>query len=216
MSAPEAILQLPIIGILRGFNRIQLRKIIPAVIRGGLTNLEITMNTGGAAEQIREAVELAEGALNIGAGTVTSAKLLDEALDAKASFIVTPMYLPEVIAECVLRSIPVFPGALSPTEIYSAWEIGATMVKIFPAEPGGPSLIRSLKAPFPKIKLLPTGGVDLQTLPAFIKAGADGFGIGSPIFNRDRIEAEDWDWLAGRCRAFVESYHINFNASSKT
>ncbi|HEV8543179.1 MAG TPA: bifunctional 4-hydroxy-2-oxoglutarate aldolase/2-dehydro-3-deoxy-phosphogluconate aldolase [Verrucomicrobiae bacterium] len=202
----DTILELPLIGILRGFDRAHLQRIVPAVLRGGLKNLEITMNSPGAAEQIEEAIVLAEGALNIGAGTVTSTELFEEGLEAGASFIVTPTFSPEVIGACAERNVPIFPGALSPTEIYSAWEMGATMVKIFPAELGGSAFVRALKGPFPGIKLLPTGGVDLETLPAFVKAGADGFGIGSPLFNRERIEAEDWTWIEKRCRAFVETY----------
>jgi 2-dehydro-3-deoxyphosphogluconate aldolase / (4S)-4-hydroxy-2-oxoglutarate aldolase len=207
MSATsESILSLPLIGILRGFNQTQLRQIVPAVLRGGLTNLEITMNTAGAADQIRAANDLSEGRLNIGAGTVTNLKLLDLAQAAGAGFIVTPLVVPDVMAACRERHVPFFPGALSPGEIVQAWEAGAAMVKIFPAELGGPAYIRSLKGPFPNIKLLPTGGVDLNTIDAFISAGASGFGIGSPLFNRDRIEAGDWMWLEKQTRAFIDAY----------
>ena len=80
------------------------------------------------------------------------------------------------------------------------------MVKIFPAETLGPAYIRALKGPLPKIKLLPTGGVDLATLPEFLKAGADGFGVGSPLFDRQRIESGDWLWVETQCRAFAEAY----------
>jgi 2-dehydro-3-deoxyphosphogluconate aldolase/(4S)-4-hydroxy-2-oxoglutarate aldolase len=198
--------KLPIVGILRGFTRDQVMEIVRAAIRGGLRNIEITMNTPGAAQLIREAIILAEGQLNIGAGTVTSLQLLDEALAAGASFVVTPTVEPQVITECVKRKIPVFPGALSPTEVVTAWELGATMVKVFPAEVVGPSHIRALKAPLPRIKLMPTGGVDLITLPAFLKAGADAFGVGSPLFHNKRIESGDWPWVEAQCRAFAETY----------
>ena len=198
--------ELPIIGILRGFASDHLPEIVGAAIRGGLRNIEVTMNTPGAAQQIREAVALAEGRLNIGGGTVINAHLLEEALAAGASFVVTPTVEPQIIRECVQRKTPVFPGAFSPTEIVTAWELGATMVKVFPAESLGLTYIRAVKAPFPQIKLLPTGGVDLTTMPAFMKAGADGFGVGSPLFDRDRIESRDWPWLEARCRAFAETY----------
>lgn len=198
--------ELPIVGILRGFASDLLPEIVEAALRGGLRNIEITMNTPDAAQQIREAVLLAEGRLNIGAGTVINRQLLEEALAAGASFVVTPTVGPTIIRECVERKIPVFPGAFSPTEIVTAWELGATLVKVFPAESLGPGYIRAVKAPLPQIKLLPTGGVDLNTLPAFLKAGADGFGVGSPLFDRDRIESRDWRWLEARCRAFAETY----------
>jgi len=196
--------RLPVIGILRGFRLERTCEIVKASLEGGLTNLELTMNTPNATSQIREAIALAEGKLNVGAGTVTDAHLLKAALDAGASFIVTPTLVPEVVSRCVRDGVPVFPGALSPTEVVRAWEMGATMVKIFPAEVVGPAYIRSLKAPFPQIKLLPTGGVDLATLSEYVKAGADGFGVGSPLFDRKRIEADDWNWVEVQCRAFSE------------
>ncbi len=198
--------ELPIVGILRGFALGQVTEIVRAARRGGLRNIEITMNTPDAARQIREAVTIADGQLNIGAGTVINLELLDRALVAGAAFVVTPTVEPKVIAECANQKIPVFPGAFSPTEIVRAWELGAMMVKIFPAESVGPGYIRALKAPLPHIKLLPTGGVDLKTLPDFLKAGADGFGIGSPLFDRQRVAACDWGWVEAQCRAFGETY----------
>ena len=198
--------ELPILGILRGFTRGQMTEIVRAAIRGGLRNIEITLNTPDAAGQIREALALAEGRLNIGAGTVINRELLDQALDAGASFIVTPTVEPKVITECANRKIPVFAGAFSPTEVVRAWELGAMMVKVFPAECVGPGYIRALKAPLPHIQLLPTGGVDLKTLPEFLKAGADGFGIGGPLFDRQRVQSGDWTWVEAQCRAFTEAY----------
>jgi 2-dehydro-3-deoxyphosphogluconate aldolase/(4S)-4-hydroxy-2-oxoglutarate aldolase len=198
--------EFPIIGILLGFTLGQVTEIVRAVIRGGLRNIEITMNTTDAARQIREAVTMAEGRLNIGAGTVINLELLDQALVEGASFVVTPTLEPKVITECANHKIPEFPGAFSPTEIVRAWELGAMMVKVFPAESVGPGYVRALKARLPHIKLLPTGGVDLKTLPDFLKAGADGFGIGSPLFDRQRVESCDWTWVEARCRAFAEVY----------
>lgn len=202
----ELFQELPIVGILRGFKTDLVADIVRAAIRGGLRNLEITMNSPDASHQIGAAVALAEGRLNVGAGTVISRQLLDEALAAGASFVVTPTVEPRIISECVRQKVPVFPGAFSPTEVVSAWELGATMVKIFPAETLDSGYIRALKAPLPQIKLMPTGGVDLKTLPSFLKAGADGFGVGSPLFDRDRIASRDWVWLEARCRAFAETY----------
>jgi 2-dehydro-3-deoxyphosphogluconate aldolase/(4S)-4-hydroxy-2-oxoglutarate aldolase len=199
----ELFQRVPIIGILRGLPLAQLRPVVEAVRDSGLTNLEITMNTPGAAEQIRAAATLAGPALNLGAGTVTDLKLLDQALAAGASFIVTPHLAVPVIERCVKLGVPVFPGAFSPTEIFQAWELGATMVKVFPAETFGPAYIRSVKAPFPQVRLMPTGGVNLDTLASYAQAGADAFGVGSPLFQPDRLAAGDWTWLRERGRAFV-------------
>lgn len=209
MSAPfstQLFAQLPIVGILRGLPAEKLRPVVEAVLEGGLTNLEITMNTPGATEQIRAAREIAGQAANIGAGTVTSLALLEEALAAGAGFIVTPTLAPVIVERCLQLKTPVFPGAFSPTEVQEAWELGATMVKIFPADALGPAYLRSLKAPLPHLKLMPTGGVDVGTLAAYAQAGADAFGVGSPLFRAERIAANDWEWLRTQCRAFATAY----------
>ncbi len=198
--------RLPVVGILRGFDHEQLVKIVEAARRGGLTNLEITMNTPGAAEQIQQATAQAGSAMNIGAGTVLSFEDLEQALAAGASFIVTPVVNEAVIRRCKELDAPVFPGAFTPTEIVHAWELGAPMVKVFPAEVLGPAFIKAVKAPLPHMKLMPTGGVDLSTLPDYLRAGADAFGVGSPLFKRERIAAGDYTWVAEQCRAFVEAY----------
>jgi 2-dehydro-3-deoxyphosphogluconate aldolase/(4S)-4-hydroxy-2-oxoglutarate aldolase len=140
-------------------------------------------------------------------------QLLDEALAAGAGFVVTPTLVPAVIERCVQLKVPVFPGAFSPTEIQQAWEMGATMVKIFPADAFGPGYLRSLKAPLPHLKLMPTGGVDVTTLAAYAQAGADAFGVGSPLFRAERIAANDWEWLRNQCRAFAAAY-LKSNQSS--
>ena len=206
MTTLESILALPLVGILRGCADEALLPVVDAVRRGGMTSLEITMNNPGATDQIECAVAMAGDSMQIGAGTVTSMDLLERALRAGARFIVTPFLAVEVVQECVKRQIPVFPGALSPTEIRQAWELGATMVKVFPAEFGGAAFLRALRGPFPEIRLMPTGGVTLATLPALSTAGASGFGVGGPLFRPDRIKARDWDWLENEVRAYVNGY----------
>lgn len=203
---PQGIAELPIVGILRGAALDQVSSIVNAVRAGGLKSLEITMNSTQAGEQIRSARAAAGSELMVGAGTVTNMGELDAALEAGAEFIVTPVLVRPVVMRCVELGVPVFPGALSPTEIVEAWEMGAAMVKVFPADGLGPAYLRSLKGPFPEIRLMPTGGVDLESLEAFWKAGASGFGVGSPLFQADRIRAGDWGWLKTRCRLFAERY----------
>jgi 2-dehydro-3-deoxyphosphogluconate aldolase/(4S)-4-hydroxy-2-oxoglutarate aldolase len=200
--------ELPLVGILRGFSTAQVEGIVRAALRGGLKNLEITMSSKDTPEQIRRAKEIVGEEMCVGAGTVLNFEQLERALGAGACFIVTPVVNGEVIEPCVRGKIPVFPGAYSPTEILMAWEMGATMVKVFPAETLGPAYIKSIKAPLPHVKLMPTGGVDLKTLPAFIKAGADGFGVGGPLFDRARVEAGDYAWIEEQCRAFVKLFRF--------
>ena len=198
----------PIVGILRGFHTDQLHPLVQAVLEGGLTSLEVTMNTPGAAEQIGIARSAFGNRMNIGAGTVTTLQRLEEALEAGANFIVTPTLAPEVVARCVELNVPVFPGAFTPTEISRAWDMGATMVKVFPAEVLGPGYLRAVKAPLPHIRLMPTGGVDLQTIGDYCRAGAEAVGVGSPLFKADRVAASDWSWIRERSRALAEAWQV--------
>ncbi len=199
--------QLPVVGILRFFPREQVERLVPAALAGGLRNLEVTMNSTGAEDLIRLARELVGDEGNVGAGTVTTLDELHRALGAGASFIVTPVIVPDVIRACVERGVPVLPGAMTPTEILTAWRLGATMVKVFPADQLGPAHIKAVKAPFPEIPLMPTGGVTVETLPAFHQAGAEAFGVGSPLFDPKQAAAGNWDWFRQQAARFVEAYH---------
>ncbi|HXJ71689.1 MAG TPA: bifunctional 4-hydroxy-2-oxoglutarate aldolase/2-dehydro-3-deoxy-phosphogluconate aldolase, partial [Candidatus Dormibacteraeota bacterium] len=198
--------QLPIVGILRFFKRAEIEKLVPATLQGGLCNLEITMNSEGAEDSIRLACALAAGRANVGAGTVTSVEAMERALAAGASFIVTPVVIPEVIQACVKRNVPVMPGALTPTEIFTAWQLGATIVKVFPADQLGPAHLKAIKAPFPEIPLMPTGGITVETLPAFMQAGADAFGAGGPLFDPKQAAAGNWDWFRLQAARFAQAY----------
>ena len=198
--------RLPVIGILRGFASDLVGEIAAVVAKGGLTNLEVTMNTPGAASQIAALVEGVGDRMNIGAGTVTSVAQLEEALSAGVGFIVTPVVIPEIIEACRERKIPVFPGALTPTEIHHAWRLGADMVKLFPASRMGPGYIKDVKAPLSDVRILATGGIGLDNAQAFLEAGADGFGVGSPLFKAERMLAKDWNWLAEQLRGFKEIF----------
>lgn len=198
--------ELPVVGILRFFPADQVKQLVPAALAGGLRNLEITMNSAGAEDLIRLACDLVGDRGNVGAGTVTTLAELDRALGAGASFVVTPAVVPEVIRACVERSVPVMPGAMTPTEILTAWRLGATLVKVFPADQLGPAHIRAVKAPFPEIPLMPTGGVTVETLPAFQRAGADAFGVGGPLFDAQRATAGDWEWFTRQAARFVAAF----------
>lgn len=202
----ELFQRLPVVGILRGFERRTLPQLVEASIAGGLTNLEITMNTPDAVEQIRDAVRLAGGKMNVGAGTVVGLDALEAARGAGATFVVTPVVEPGVIERCRDLDLPVFPGAFTPTEVVRAWELGASMVKLFPAEAVGPGYIQRLKELLPQIQLMPTGGVDVETLGAYLRAGADAFGVGNPLFNKERVAACDWRWIENQCRTLGRRY----------
>jgi 2-dehydro-3-deoxyphosphogluconate aldolase / (4S)-4-hydroxy-2-oxoglutarate aldolase len=185
----------PIVGIIRNLSFEIVEKILPVYISSGLTNLEITMNTPYAADIIKYAAQKYGALLNIGAGTVCNIEDLKIAIDAGAQFIVTPILDSEVVETCVSLNIPVFPGAFTPTEIYNAWKLGASMVKVYPATSLGPDYIKDVKAPLNQIKLLPTGGINIDNIHSFMKAGADGLGIGSQLFDKTLIKNEDWNGL---------------------
>ncbi|CAL1521495.1 bifunctional 4-hydroxy-2-oxoglutarate aldolase/2-dehydro-3-deoxy-phosphogluconate aldolase [Chitinophaga sp. MM2321] len=182
---------MPVVGIMRNFPADIVAEIIPFYQKAGFTTLEITMNSDGAADIISELVD-AYPDLNIGAGTVCEVDELQIALKAGASFIVTPILNEAVITHCVEKGIPVFPGALTPTEIYRSWKLGADVVKIFPATQFGPAYLKELKGPLNKIKLLPTGGVSLDNIAAFFKAGATGVGMGSTLFDKQMMAKKDY------------------------
>jgi 2-dehydro-3-deoxyphosphogluconate aldolase/(4S)-4-hydroxy-2-oxoglutarate aldolase len=198
--------KVPLVGIIRNLSMDEISKILPVYQAAGLTTIEITMNTPFAAEIIRSATEQYKGKLNVGAGTVCSVEDLKLALEAGAQFIVTPILNPEVVKLCVKSKIPIFPGAYTPTEIYQAWELGADMVKVYPATALGPDYIRDVKAPLNKIKLMPTGGISLNNLEAFMKAGADGLGIGGQLFDKELIKNQDWDGLLEHFKQYVKYF----------
>ncbi|MFD1140077.1 bifunctional 4-hydroxy-2-oxoglutarate aldolase/2-dehydro-3-deoxy-phosphogluconate aldolase [Larkinella insperata] len=199
----------PIIGIVRNLAVQEVVNVLPVYRDAGLSTLEITMNTPGAEELIRHAREQEPNGLNIGAGTVCTKRDLERALLAGAQFIVTPILDETVIKTCVEAQIPIFPGAFTPSEIYKAWSWGAPMIKVFPAASLGPSYLKEVKAPLNQIKLVPTGGVGLANMADFLKAGADGLGIGGQLFDKDLIKNQRWGDLKNHFRSFVDGLNLN-------
>lgn len=194
----------PIVGIIRGLSLEEVIQILPIYRAAGLTTIEITMNTPDAEKIIRYAVENEQQGLNIGAGTVCTKDDLQKALEAGAQFIVTPILDKKVIKACVKKEVPIFPGAFTPSEIFKAWTLGASMVKIFPATQMGPSYIKELKAPLNQLKLLPTGGVSLDNILEFFSAGADGVGMGGQLLDKKLIQEKDWKGLQTHFSEFTK------------
>jgi 2-dehydro-3-deoxyphosphogluconate aldolase / (4S)-4-hydroxy-2-oxoglutarate aldolase len=194
--------ELPIVGILRGFSLAAIKEMIPIAHKAGLLNIEVTMNSENVSEQIKYLVSEFTGQMNIGAGTVTDMESLNLALNSGASYVVTPIVVPEVIKTCKSLGVPVFPGALTPTEIYTASQLGADMVKLFPASQLGVGYIKAVKGPFPEIKLLATGGVTVENAAEYKSAGVSGFGIGSPLFDKKKMADRDWEWLEKQVKRF--------------
>lgn len=198
--------QKPVLGILRGVNESVIEPLVETVIAAGLETLEITMNTAGAPELIRKAKQFAAGRLTLGAGTVLSIKDLKSALKAGASFIVMPVLIKDVVKFCVKNKIPVFPGALTPQEIYQAYEAGATMVKVFPAKFFGPEYFREIKGPFNQIELLACGGITAENLKNYFASGASAVTFGASIFRKDWLAAKDFKAIGQAVRNFMDAW----------
>lgn len=182
----------PVLGILRGIEQRQLEPLVEAVIVSGLETIEITMNTRSGSDLIRQAVKLSGGNLMVGAGTVLTIEDLKSALDSGASFIVTPALIKDVLAYCVKNKIPVFPGALTPLEIYHAWSEGATMVKVFPVKFFGPDYFKEIKGPFNDIELLACAGVTPQNMRDYFSSGASAVSFGASVFRKDWLDNNDY------------------------
>ena len=201
--------RLPILGIIRGIKLEEVEPLLEAVIRSGLETIEITMNTANAPELLRKAAKLSGSKLTVGAGTVTDKKGLDLALDSGAAFIVMPVAVREVVEYCAKKEIPVFPGAFTPQEIYDAWKMGATMVKVFPAKFFGPEYFREIKAPFDDIKLLACSGVTPQNLLDYFACGADAVSFGASVFRREWLEKKDYQGIERVIKDYILSFKEN-------
>jgi 2-dehydro-3-deoxyphosphogluconate aldolase/(4S)-4-hydroxy-2-oxoglutarate aldolase len=198
-AIPAGITTGGVVAIARGASAAAAPAIAEALAAGGVRAFELTLNEPEAAAlEAIEAVSQRAAALGleIGAGTVLSIEAARRAIDAGATFLVMPHVDPELVAWAAARGIPTFPGCATPTEILAGWRAGAAAVKLFPASVVGPGFVRELRGPFPDIPVLPTGGVTLETAPAFIAAGAIGIGMGgwllgdgAPTGVRDRAAA---------------------------
>ena len=167
--------------------------------------LEITMTSPGALETIKAvSSELGDSAI-IGVGSVLDTETARAAILAGAQFVVSPVFKPEIITLCRRYNKICIPGAFTPTEILSAWEAGADVVKIFPATKLGPGYIKDLKGPLPQIKVTPTGGVNLENTADFIKAGAEFVGVGGAMVDKKLVAAGKWDELSALAAKFVQA-----------
>lgn len=196
-----------IIAIARGASTTRVAIAIETLLAADLPCIELTLTMPGAVDSITTLVrELGQTAC-IGAGTVLTADQAQACIDAGAKFLVAPSVAPEVVAVAQTNGIPCFPGALTPSEIVSAWQSGATAVKLFPASVGGPRYLRDVRAPLPDIPLVPTGGVSIDDIPAYLTAGAVAVGIGGPLFGNS-LDDGDFAGLRDRARRAVAAVHV--------
>jgi 2-dehydro-3-deoxyphosphogluconate aldolase/(4S)-4-hydroxy-2-oxoglutarate aldolase len=198
----EAFRAFPLIGIFRNYTPEEIYRCAEISVENGMFAVEVTMNTAGASEIILELRKRFDGKAMIGAGTVCTISDLEEAIRSEAQFIVTPIVADDVLIAAKEKNIPLMCGAYSPTEIYRAWSLGADCVKVFPSNTLGPNFIKDLHGPFPQIRLMPTGSVSIETVLDYKKAGAAAYGLGSCLYEKARVSAKDWDWVAEQIRAF--------------
>ena len=200
----ETIELVGLIPVLRAHSATQAHAMVRALIAGGINVVEVTMTVPGAIDLIRELKREYADDLLLGSGTVITMEQAEATIDAGAEFVVSPSFHPEVVAvtrDCGKVSIP---GALTPTEVITAWRAGADYVKIFPCSAmGGASYLKALLAPFPELKLIPTGGVTLQTADSFLRAGARALGVGSGLVNLAAIDARTPEIITETARAYL-------------
>ena len=190
------------IAIMRAKSSEQLIAAADAIKAGGVRVIEVTMTTPGALDIIAQATKKYSDEVLFGAGSVLDAETARTAILAGAGFIVAPTLNLAVIALCNRYSVPVVPGCYTPTEMLTAWEAGADMVKLFPASVGGPALVKAILAPLPQLQIVPVGGVNLDTAADFIRSGAAALGIGSSLVNQKLLDAGDMAELTRRAAAF--------------
>ncbi len=192
-----------VVAIIRLQDPTAVRGVVDALAEGGLRALEVTMTVPRAIELIGELAPTLPDDFIFGAGTVLDADTAHQAARAGAQFIVSPVFRPEVIGAAHDEGIPAMPGCFTPTEILSAWEAGADLVKVFPATSVGPSYLKDIKGPLPQIKLMPTGGVSIENAGDWLRAGAVAVGVGSALVDTKAIAARQFGIITDNARRIV-------------
>jgi 2-dehydro-3-deoxyphosphogluconate aldolase / (4S)-4-hydroxy-2-oxoglutarate aldolase len=200
----QQVLDCGIVAVVRSQDSQQLVDVVRALADGGVTVSEITMTVPNALDVLRQARQALGDRVLLGAGTILDTETARAALLAGAEYIVAPTINVDVIRLCQRYNKLVMPGAFTPTEVLAAWEAGADIVKVFPAEIVGPAFFKAVRGPLPQIRMMPTGGVDLTTAASFLKAGACCLGIGSQLVEPAAVAARNFDRIRDLARQYVE------------
>jgi 2-dehydro-3-deoxyphosphogluconate aldolase/(4S)-4-hydroxy-2-oxoglutarate aldolase len=204
-TTAEILERVGLIPVLRARNAAQAHAVVQAMLAGGVTVVEVTMTVPGAVDLLAELKSEYGAKLLLGSGTVTTGAQAEATIEAGAEFVVSPSFHPDVIAVTKAHRKLSIPGALTPTEVITAWEAGADYVKIFPCSAmGGASYLKSLLAPFPHLKLIPTGGVTHHTAASFLDAGARALGVGSDLVNLAAIDQGAPEIITASARAYLK------------
>ncbi len=204
MTVLDIIAKSKIVAIVRLDDLSAAGNITDALIAGGIRAIEFTLTNEAAAPTIAEIVNLVDDSVAIGAGSVINADQVRAVAEAGAQFVVSPVCKREVIDACRALDLPTMPGAFTPSEIQQAWEWGADVVKVFPANHLGKRYIKDVMAPLPHLRLMPTGGVNADNLREFLDFGAFALGVGSALINQEAIASRDWKRLEAEARRYVD------------
>jgi 2-dehydro-3-deoxyphosphogluconate aldolase / (4S)-4-hydroxy-2-oxoglutarate aldolase len=202
------VLECGIVAVVRAPDPTHLVHVIRALADGGVTVAEVTFTVPDAVGVIRAAKKELGDKVLLGAGTVLDSETARAALLAGAEFVVSPTVNLDVIRLCRRYDKLVFPGAFTPTEILTAWEAGADVVKVFPADLHGPGFFKAMKGPLPHVKLMPTGGVDLNTAAEYLRAGACCLGIGSQLVDPKAVARQDYEYLRGLAWQYTQAVRL--------
>jgi len=194
----EAILETGVIAVIRMTDSAKLIPVVQAVSAGGIRCIEITMTVPNAVAMLKEVGRIVGSDVVLGAGTVTDPEIAEAVINNGAAFVVSPILDPAVIEVCQNRSVVAVPGCYTPTEILAAARKGCDLIKVFPATSLGPSFIKDLRGPFPHLRLVPTGGVTIENVGEWIRAGAAAVGIGSDLLDKAAISKENYAVLTER------------------
>ena len=207
----QRVLDSGLVAIVRAVDDAHLVETIGALADGGVHITEVTLTVPNALDVIRKAKQKYGDRITIGAGTVLDTESARAAILAGAQFLVSPTTNLDVIKLCKRYEVLVFPGAFTPTEILTAWEAGADVVKVFPSEVLGPAFFRAMNRPLPQIRLMPTGGVDLNTAAEYLRAGACCLGVGTQLVDPKAIARQDYEYLRGLAFQYRQAVKLGRN-----
>jgi len=178
-------------------------RVLDVLVDAGVRSVEVTLTTPGTFERLPVLIDRYRGAADIGVGTVTASDQLERVIDAGAPYAVTPITSASLVERAVAAGLPIVPGGLTPTELFASWSLGASAVKVFPAGQVTPGYVADLRGPFPRIAVVPSGGVDLDGARAWLSAGAVAVSVGGPLLG-DAFTGGDLAALRRRAVRFVE------------
>ena len=208
----DEILKRKAVAVLRVKEEDKLKKVIQAIDAGGVSVAEITMSVPNAIQLIEKMSQELDSRIIIGVGSVLNKQTAEDAIKAGAKYVVSPILKKEIIETALKYDVPVMPGCFTPTEIYSAFELGADIAKVFPADVVGMQFFKAILAPMPHLKLMPTGGVSLTNAGDWLKAGACAVGLGSALVDGKAIKEENYLKLTENAKSIMNSINsVNKN-----